>query len=244
MATLDDPGALDRNEPGPAVAEPTPLLDDGQRLDQPTFHELYCQMPEDFRAELIDGVVHLNMPLYPDHAIPDADVTGLLYCYKIETPGAILLNNVSTKLGPRSEVQPDCSLLIDPAYGGRTGSTARGMIINAPELVVEVGSSTLRIDLNAKKRVYEEAGALEYLVFDVPNQQFHWFALRDGRFEPLAIDADGLYRSRAFPGLWLDAAAFLRDDGRAVMAGLRRGLESEDHAAFVDRLRQYRANRP
>ena len=237
MATLES------DDSRPTVAEP--LLFDGQRLDQPTFHEIYSQYPEDFRAELIDGVVHLmNMPLHPDHAEPDGILIGLLFTYSIETTGTILRPNVTTKLGPRSEVQPDCCLLIDPAFGGRSGKDAKGAMINAPELIVEVSSSTLRVDLNAKKEVYEEAGALEYVVYDVPNRKFHWFALRGGRFEPLEVDADGLYRSRAFPGLWLDEAAFLRDDGLGVVAALRRGLESVEHADFVGRLEQNRAQRP
>ena len=157
-------------------------------------------MPEDFRAELIDGVVYLmNMPLYSDHGEPVSGMIGFLYHYRIETPGTIVGNNVTTILGPKSEVQPDSYLLIDPAYGGRTGKDARGATINAPELIVEVSSGTLRIDLNAKKKVYEEAGALEYVVFDVPHRKFHWFALREGRFEPVAIDADGLSTLAGLP---------------------------------------------
>ena len=242
MATLDDQRSLDSDRQGPALADP--LLFDGQKLDQSTFHELYCRMPANFRAELIEGVVHVNMPLYSDHAIPDANLIGILYVYRVETPGTIVQSNASVKLGPRSEVQPDCALKIDPAFGGRTRLDAKGMTIEAPELVVEVASSSLRVDLNAKKRVYEQAGALEYLVFDVASRSFHWFLLREGRFEPLAIDPDGLYRSRAFPGLWLDPAAFSRDDDPAVMAALRRGLASPEHAEFVERLGQNRANRP
>jgi Uma2 family endonuclease len=243
MATLDDHGSIDSNEAHPTLAEP--ILFDGQRLDQPTFHELYSQMPEGFRAELIDGVVRLmNMPLYSDHGRPDANLTGLLCMYSFETPGTIVQIATPTRLGPKSEVQPDSALLIDPAFGGRTFDDERGLTTNAPELVVEIASSTLRLDLNAKKRVYEEAGALEYVVLDVPHQKFHWFALNEGRFEPLEIDPDGLYRSKVFHGLWVDEAAFVRNDGRAMTTSLRLGLESPEHAAFVERLRENRANRP
>ncbi len=236
---------LESDEGRPTVAEEIPSLHDGQELDQPAFHEIYSRYPEDFRAELIDGVVYLmNMPLHSDHADPDGILIGFLFTYSIETAGTSIKPNVTTLLGPRSEVQPDCCLLIDPASGGRTAKDAKGAVINAPELIVEVASSTLRVDLNAKKKVYEEAGALEYVVFDVPHRKFHWFVLREGRFEPLPIDADGLYRSRAFPGLWLDEAAFVRGDGRSLVAALRRGLESPEHAEFVHRLEQNRANRP
>jgi len=245
MATHDNQGGLDPAGTGPAVADPAPLLYDGQRLDQPTFHELYCQMPEGFRAELIDGVVYdMSSPVNPKHGRPFASLSGLLYVYYTETPGTIIQGDTTAKLGPRDEVQPDCALLIDPAFGGQTGEDARGYTTGSPELVVEISYSSLSIDLNAKKRAYERAGAREYLVFDEPHQIFHWFALRNGWFEPLLPHPDGLYHSRAFPGLWLDPAAFLRDDPRAVLAALRLGLASPEHGAFVDQLRQYRANRP
>jgi hypothetical protein len=243
MATLDEQGAPESQGSSPVLGDPAPLLFDGLRLDQPEFHERYCRMPDDFRAELIDGVVFVNMPLYEDHAIPDASLTGLLYFYRGGTPGTLVLSNPSTKLGPKSEVQPDCVLKIDPAYGGRTARDEKGLTLGGPEMVVEVAYSSIQIDLKAKKRAYEEAGSLEYIVLDVSHRQFHWFALCDGRFEPVHLDPDGLYRSRAFPGFWLDEAAFFRDDVPALFATLRLGLESPEHADFVERLRQYRANR-
>jgi Uma2 family endonuclease len=243
MATLDDQGSIDSNEAHPV--QTGPILFDGQRLDQPAFHEIYSQMPEDFRAELIDGVVYLmNMGVFEDHGRSDASINGLLYFYSVETPGTIVQANTTTKLGPRSEVQPDSALLIDPDFGGRTRSDPGRFTVEAPELVVEISNSTLRLDLNTKKRVYEEAGALEYVVFDIPHRKFHWFALSECHFEPLQIGDDGLYRSKAFPGLWLDEAAFVRGDGRSVMASLRLGLESPEHAAFVELLQANRANRP
>jgi Uma2 family endonuclease len=243
MATLDDLGSRGSEEAGPADSQT--LLFDGQRLDQPTFHELYLQTPEKFRAELIDGVVYvMSSPVNPKHGRPVVSLGWFLYSYRLTTPGTIVQGDSTTKLGPRSEVQPDCALLIDPRFGGQTGEDLKGYTIGCPELVVEISLSTLQIDLNAKKQVYEEAGAKEYLVYDEPHRKFHWFALRDGKFEPLVMDDDGLYRSEAFPGLWFNSIAFLLDDGETVLATLRRGLESPDHAAFAARLRENRANRP
>ena len=245
MATLDQRGEADGIEGAPAVAEAGPSLYDGQRLDQPAFHELYLKTPERFRAELIDGVVHvMSSPVSSGHGRPYLGVGWFLYSYAIETLGTVPQGDTTTKLGPKSEVQPDCALLIEPSSGGQTGEDEKGYTTGCPELIVEISSSTLSVDLKAKKRVYEEAGALEYVVFDEPHRKFHWFLLREGRFEPMPIDPDGLYRSRAFPGLWLDAAAFLSGDHRAVVAALRRGLDSPEHAEFVDRLRRHRAVRP
>jgi Uma2 family endonuclease len=234
MATLEDLDSSRPDDSGLAVAEP--LLFEGQRLDQTTFHALYERMPEDFKAELIDGVVYLTMNVKVGHARADASMSGLLYVYSVETPGTVVQANGTAKLGPRSEVQPDTALLIDPAFGGRTSQDARHFTVEAPELVVEIADSTLRRDLDAKKKVYEQAGALEYVVFDVSHRKFHWFVLRDGQFEPLALDADGSYHSVAFPGLWIDEAAFASNDGPPAMAALRRGLASAEHGRFVEQL--------
>jgi Uma2 family endonuclease len=243
MAMLEDLDRSASNNLGPAVAEP--LLYEGQRLDQPTFHALYERMPEDFKAELIDGVVYLmNMPLHADHAEPDSLMIGCLVAYSVQTPGTRVRNNLSTKLGAVSEVQPDSCLAIEPNHGGRARIDATGIMVNAPELVVEISKSTLRRDLEAKKRVYEQAGALEYVVFDVSARKFHWFVLHEGKLELLALDADGSYHSVAFPGLWINEEAFASNDGLAAMAALWRGLASADHARFVEQLAANRANRP
>ncbi len=71
----------------------------------------------------------------------------------------------------------------------------------------------------------------------VQDRAIDWFVLREGRFEPLSPDDDGIIRSTVFPGLWLDPAALLRGDLAAVLAVVQRGLNSPEHADFVVRLR-------
>jgi Uma2 family endonuclease len=243
MATLDDLGSRGSDETSPTLGQP--LLYDGQRLDQPTFHDLYLQSPEDFRAELIEGVVYvMSSPVNPRHGRPLISMGWFLYSYRIGTLGTSVQGDSTTKLDPRNEVQPDCALLIEPQFGGQTGLDSKGYTTGCPELVVEISLSTLHIDLNAKKRAYEAAGAKEYVVLDEPHQKIHWFVSRDGRFEPLEVDAQGWFQSETFPGLWLDPIAYLNDDNEAVLATLRRGLESPEHADFVAQLAQNRANRP
>jgi hypothetical protein len=59
--------------------------------------------------------------------------------------------------------------------------------------------------------------------------------LREGDFLEIAQAGDGLLKSGMFPGLWLDTAALLRGDMRAVLAALRRGVESAEHLAFLSK---------
>ena len=56
-----------------------PPLENGDHLDQKTFHERYEPMPEDFRAELIGGIVFVSSPLKPRHGRTGAKVIGWLF---------------------------------------------------------------------------------------------------------------------------------------------------------------------
>ena len=67
--------------------------------------------------------------------------------------------------------------------------------------------------------------------------EVNWFVLTSGHYEPMAPGADGLLRSEAFPGLWLDPAALLRGDLATVLAVVQQGLASPEHADFTARLR-------
>ena len=80
----------------------------------------------------------------------------------------------------------------------------------------------------------------EYVVVALRMKRVFWFVRRRGKFKELAADADGLFRSVVFSGLWLDPAALLRRDRKRLLAVLRQGLASAEHAAFVAKLAQRR----
>jgi hypothetical protein len=88
-------------------------------------------------------------------------------------------------------------------------------------------------DLHQKKALYLRHSFLDYVVLVVHERVVHWFALENGDYVELAADANGVLRSRAFPGLWLDATALLASDGAKLLATLREGLRSDEHAAFA-----------
>src|SRR5262249_7806186 len=106
-----------------------------------------------------------------------------------------------------------------------------------PELVAEIAASSVSYDLHVKLHVYRRNEVREYIAWRVQDRAVDWFVLREGRYEPLAPDAAGIYHSEIFPGLWLDAEALLRDDLAAVLQTLQQGLASQEHADFLSRLR-------
>src|SRR5262249_22041299 len=103
-------------------------------------------------------------------------------------------------------------------------------------LVAEVAHSSRDTDLGDKRADYERAGVREYVVVTVAPGEVHWYARRGKKLVRMRLGRDGLYRSRAFPGLWLDPTALLGGDLAGVLAVLDRGLATPEHADFVARL--------
>ena len=219
----------------------TPPLVEGQRLDRPTFHARYEAMPPGTRAELIEGVVSMPSPLGFDHSTPVIRILGWLDYFEEHTEGVQALENATVFLSDRSEPQPDALLRVLPGSGGRTKDTGT-YVDGAPELVVEVSRSTKYVDLGPKLNMYERAGVLEYIVRTVEPDEVIWHVLENGRFEVVRPDPDGLYRSRTFPGLWLDPVALLAGNRAAVRRTIDLGFATAGYAAFVARLAEARAN--
>jgi Uma2 family endonuclease len=239
MSTITPRGSVSIPDPVDAPVapptEPPPPLVEGQRLDQPTFHARYEAMPPSTRAELIDGVVVMPSPLGHHHGRSHTAASYWLIYYEEKTPGVEVLDNTSTVLGPRTEVQPDAQLRVLTECGGRTQAD-RTFIRGVPELVVEVAHASRYVDLGPKLDDYERAGVLEYVVRALEPDEVAWYVLQEGRLVKTPPDADGLYRARAFPGLWLDPQALLARDLRRLREVIDLGVATPEHAAFVARL--------
>ena len=197
-------------------------------------------MPPGIRAELIGGVVVMPSPVGKRHYVTSANAVGWLRNYRMKTQGIELADNGSTALDDYGEVQPDAFLRILPERGGQTSDHGK-IIRGAPELIIEVAGTSKTTDLGSKLADYERAGALEVVVLAIDPDEVHWHVRREGRLVRMPPDLDGLYRSKVFPGLWLDLDAFFADDGLAIMATLERGLASDEHAAFIARLAAFRS---
>ena len=215
------------------------VLIEGQRLDQPTFHALYEAMPPGTRAELIGGVVSMPSPVGRAHGRAQIPVIVWLDYYAENTPGVEVLDNATTILGWKSEPQPDVMLRVKPRWGGRT-QDQKGFVRGAPELVVEVAKATRYVDLGPKLADYEQAGVVEYIVRALKPDEILWFEQKQGALVRKEADADGLFRSAVFSGLWLDSKALLKGDRRRLRAVVDLGCAAPEHAAFVARLTAFR----
>jgi Uma2 family endonuclease len=103
-------------------------------------------------------------------------------------------------------------------------------------LLIEVAASTASIDLGAKKDAYLRQGVQEYLILQVYEQKTTWFTLRDGNYQEIQADPQGILQSSVFPGLWLDPQKYWAGDVAGVLAILQQGMATPEHTTFVETL--------
>jgi len=213
------------------------MLEAGDRLSLGDFERLYKRMRQVNKIELIEGVVHVPSPVrVMHHGYPHSNLSAFLTVYAGATPGILPADNSSVRLDLDNEPQPDAVLFVQPNRGGQCRITADDYIEGAPELVAEVASSSVSIDMNAKLNTYRRNGVREYIVWRVQNRKIDWFVLREGQYVALTPDGRGLLHSEVFPGLWLDPAALVAGDLKGVLAVLQEGIATPEHTAFVARL--------
>lgn len=209
-------------------------LQNGDRMSREEFHRLYEQTPEGFKAELIGGIVYVASPLHPAQGKPHLHLGAVVAAYEAQTPGVDASDNTTILLGSAAEPQPDLYVRILPDYGGQSTTGENGCVIGAPELIIEIANTSRAIDLHAKKTDYLRYGVREYFVHCVAENELRWFDLTGGA--ELQPDADGVFRMKTFPGLWINGPALLARDYQKLMQTLEEGLATPDHAAFVKTL--------
>ena len=212
-----------------------PNLENGDQLSRDEFERRYSAMPDQKKAELIEGVVYMASALrITQHGEPHADIIGWLSFYKAFTPNLQLGDNCTVRLDLDNEPQPDALLRIE--VGGQSRISQDGYVEGAPELIVEIAASTVSIDVHQKLKVYRRNGVQEYLVWRVEDGEFDWFSLKAGEYIKLELDSNGIIYSQIFPGLWLDISALLAGNLAKVLEVLQQGLASQEHQDFVQNI--------
>ena len=202
-------------------------------MSREEFHRIYEQMPEDFKAELVEGTVYVASPLSIGHGTLHVALATVFGTYVGSTRGVEAGDNVTVLLGDESEPQPDLYLRILPAFAGQSRTSQDNYVVGAPELVAEIAYSTRSVDLHAKRSDYKRHGVREYLVVNVEAQRLVWLDLETNSE---VSSPDGMVRAFTFPGLWIDAAALFSGDHQRLTFALQQGLSSPEHAEFVRKL--------
>jgi Uma2 family endonuclease len=212
-----------------------PPLENGDRLTRDQFEYYYNQMPDEKKAELIQGIVYMPAALrYKQHGRPHSHMMTWLGNYEALTPGVECADNVTVRLDENTVPQPDALLRITDH--GQSTISEDDYIEGSPELIVEIAASTVSIDLHDKLKVYCRNQVQEYLVWRVYDQEFDWFRWRDGEYIKLIPDATGIIQSEIYPGLWLDVNALLAGNLAQVLTVLQTGMKTSEHQIFVEQL--------
>lgn len=174
-----------------------------------TVEDFFRLVADGEKADLIDGVIYPAPPV----EVPE-DRLGYLIRFLLRgysrknTGGEVLGSRFTYALALHRAAEPDVSFVSEARRQilTRTRGTA------APDVAVEVVSQDSRDrDYGVKHRLYEEAGVCEYWIIDPAEHRCEFHRLEDGRFLPVSLEQDLIFRSEALPGFWLDIRWLLAD---------------------------------
>jgi len=200
-----------------AFTEHRPPLSNGDMLSRSEFERRWELHPEIKKAELIDGVVYLDVTVSPEHGQCHALVMGWLTCFWARHLELQVLDNTTVRLAGANDLQPDA--LLRRREGG-TSHLSGGAVEGPPELVVEIAASSAAYDMHVKKEAYRRGGVREYVAWQQYENRLDWFVLEGESYASRVPDEHGIIESRGFPGLRLDVAALLAGDLPAVLTAL------------------------
>ena len=213
-----------------------PRLENGDHLSRDEFLLRWDACPHIKRAELLDGVVFMPAAVYfSQHSLPHGLLMAWLGQYYFSTPGIALGDNGTVGLDDKSLPQPDAFLVLPTELGGLAAENKKGYLEGPPAWVGEVAATSASIDLHTKLRLYQRTGVAEYFVWQTIDRTLNWFVLEQKKYVPLAAE-QGIFKSRIFPGLWLDGEALLAGDTQRLQAALQEGIATPEHATFCSRL--------
>lgn len=166
--------------------------------------EDYYNMPEDVRAELIDGQFYYMASPSRTHQ----RILGWLY--------ATIYNYIQSKQGScevypapfavklfesdcSTIVEPDISVICDPGKLTDKGCTG------APDWIVEIISpSTASHDYVRKLKLYLDAGVKEYWIVDPSKKTVYAYHLEEAKFEVTSYTFRDKIKANLYDDLWID----------------------------------------
>ena len=193
----------------------------GMRLSAAEFMEL----PDTYdrrRMELDDGVLYIM----PRPRLNHQFATGELFLHfalyrngQAAAPIAVYFDVILAPLPGRPGLllSPDLVVLRQ----GNPAQITNRMVAGAPDIVVEVLSSDRNRDLVRKRRIYAEAGVLEYWIWDLAQDTVTVLELQDdGDYGTRAVLSSGdVLTTPLLPGLAIPLADVFRQRGRPPSDG-------------------------
>ncbi|MFQ5854975.1 MAG: Uma2 family endonuclease [Anaerolineae bacterium] len=193
-----------RIAPGPEQVTETPP-EEGRRLRM-TYEEFLAWADEDVHAEWVDGEVIVHMPPKTIHQDIATFLVALLRFFaQFFQLGKVLTAPYEMKVDPPDGParEPDILFVATENLARLTENKLEG----PADLIVEIISDdSVSRDRSRKFYEYQAAGVREYWIID-PRQGTEradfWVLDEDGRYRPVPVGDDGIYRSTVIPGFWL-----------------------------------------
>lgn len=129
--------------------------------------DLYHQLDargafEGLKVELLEGEIIVMSPLDAAHALPVQELNRILV--RALPDHLRVRTQLPIALDEESEPEPDFAIV-------REGTQRDGGDATTALLVIEVGNTSIRDDLQRKTRIYARAGIPEYWVLDVKKRE-------------------------------------------------------------------------
>ena len=165
------------------------MTDLAMSLDRFTYKD-YKNWPEDYRCELIDGVVYMMASPLAWHQRMVLDLGSQLSRFFEGKTCEPFVAPFDVRLFPQLDesdeyvVQPDVFVVCDEKK-----LEDERFCNGAPDFIIEVISpSSKSIDLMTKKNLYQQAGVREYWV--VGRERVYVYLLNQGRYDEFVYDLE------------------------------------------------------
>ena len=165
----------------------------------------------DGKWELDDGVLYIMASGTPDHQFLHRQFSRFLdnYLDDFEEPPAQFYQEMTTVLSRELQRAPEPDIVI--ILSERRDIVSRARVEAPPDIVVEILSTDRNRDLVRKRRIYAEAGVLEYWPIDPRNDTVTLLELRDGVYvERAVLGAEDTLTTPLLPGLAIPLAEIFR----------------------------------
>jgi Uma2 family endonuclease len=170
-----------------------------------SYEEFLAWADEDTHAEWEDGEVIIFMPPKTRHQDIATFLATLLRLFvDFFQLGEVLTAPFEMKVSPESPAREPDILFVAREHRERL---TEDRLVGPADLIVEVISDdSVHRDRVRKFYEYQGAGVREYWIIDPrPGQEQadFWVLNEEGKYQPVPVGEDGVYRSTVIPGFWL-----------------------------------------
>jgi Uma2 family endonuclease len=187
----------------PGITEKTETAQTAAPLRM-TYEEFLDWLDDDKHAEWVNGEVIMHSPVSLHHAeLGGFLLTLMTFFVEVRQLGKIAYDPFQMKIGPDFPSRAPDILFVANANLHRLKNHG---LEGPADLVVEIVSPESRgRDRGDKYDEYERGGVPEYWLLDPQRKRYEFNLLGEDGFYALApLGPDGVFRSRALEGLWLD----------------------------------------